>query len=95
MSRYDNGIRYCEDCAFYNRPIRPGVCSAPQNLKHKPYENYVTRRHDVYVVRWKNIETMRLPGRWMARLMRACGQEARWFQAASNATVEARINGRK
>ena len=90
MSRYDNGIRYCEDCVFYNRPVRPRMCSAPQNLKRKTYENHVTRRNDPYLVRWKDVETMRLFG-WLAtRLFKVCGKEARWFKQASSAEINAR-----
>jgi len=75
---------YCEDCAFYDRSIRPKGCSAPQNLKQKPYKILTTRRFtDSQKQRWTDLELLRSFGWLMARLRRACGQEARWFSVAT------------
>lgn len=81
---------YCEDCAFYKRPVRSG-CSAPQNLKLKNYSNRTTRRTgDIYIQKWKDPEIMRLFGKFTARLFNVCGKHANWFLPASTAEIELR-----
>jgi len=91
MKNYKEDFIYCEDCVFYNRPIRPGACSAPQNLIRKSYPNRVTRRTgDIYTQRWKNPEVMRLFGWLTSRLFNVCGKEARWFSTASAAEIQTR-----
>lgn len=83
---------YCEDCAFWNRSMRPGGCSAPQNLIKKNYENLVTRRsNDPYQQRWKSPEFMRRHGLFLAKLYHICGRDARWFVQASSADIQSRF----
>lgn len=92
MDNYMTQKTYCEDCAFYNRYLRPGKCSAPQNLIKKKYENLVTRRgrDDGFRIRWTRIDVMRSFGWFKTRVYRVCGKEARWFRQASPAEVTAR-----
>lgn len=91
MKNREQDIIYCEDCTFYDRSIRPGACSAPQNLVLKTYVIRTSRRNrDVYTQRYKNPEIMRLFGWLTARVFNVCGVEARWFSKASAAEIEAR-----
>lgn len=80
MSLYDNGVKYCEDCIFYNLSIRPNLCSSPKNLKRKFYQVYTTRKYDAYLINWKNVEMMRTVGYIFSRLLNMCGRDARWFE---------------
>lgn len=90
MKNRDVNDVYCEDCAFYNRTIRPG-CSAPQNLKNKSYPNRVTRRTgDPQKQRWTDIERMRSYGRLFSKLFRVCGVDAQWFSSASASEISVR-----
>lgn len=87
---YMSQKHYCEDCAFYNRSVRPNSCSAPKNLIEKKYENLVTRRiKDPYKERYTP-GFMRRQTWVLTRILRVCGMEGRWFIQATKSDIEAR-----